>query len=120
MTNRFVPCVLLLCAVFTVPLATARAPAADTGRLLRLGAHLANECATCHGSTGGSAPSQSGTIPPLAGRPAADVRTALHDFRDGRRTNAIMASVAQSLNDEQIEALAAYFASLPAADASPD
>jgi cytochrome c553 len=34
-------------------------------------------------------------------------------FQDGLRDNAAMISVAKSLNEEQLLALAAYFASLP-------
>jgi cytochrome c553 len=34
-------------------------------------------------------------------------------YRDGARANPVMVSVAGSLNDEQIKALATYFGSLP-------
>ncbi|NJO22137.1 MAG: hypothetical protein HC868_03340 [Sphingomonadales bacterium] len=34
-------------------------------------------------------------------------------YRDGARTNPVMVSVARSLTDEQFEALAAFFASVP-------
>ena len=44
-------------------------------------------------------------------------------YQAGKRTNPVMVSVANSLNEEQLNALAAYFASLPkpkvAADRKP-
>ena len=34
-------------------------------------------------------------------------------YKDGARTNPVMVSVAGSLNDQQVKALATYFGSLP-------
>lgn len=76
-----------------------------------LGRHLANECAACHVQ----APVQPGagpSIPPLAGKPAAEFIAIMQDFKSGKRTNTTMVSVAQSLSDTEIAALAAYFAIL--------
>ncbi len=56
---------------------------------------------------------QRAAIPALAGRPATEIKGLLGDFRAGRKTNPVMVSVAKSLDDEQMTALAAYFASLP-------
>jgi cytochrome c553 len=81
-------------------------------RQLALGRHLAQECASCHGA-GRSA------IPPLAGRDAESLVQALEAYRRGERTNPAMVSVAQSLDDQQIRALALYFASLAGAPESP-
>ena len=41
-------------------------------------------------------------------------------FRDGRRLNETMRSVSASLTDEEIEALAAYFATLGARSTEQD
>lgn len=95
--------------------------AAD-GAQLRYGRHLASECTSCHaaggkGSDGGKV--SDGAIPALAGRPAAEIGALLADYREGRKTNPVMVSVAQSLDPEQTAAVAAYFASLPALPASP-
>lgn len=49
----------------------------------------------------------------IAGRPASQINELLHAFQEGRRTNPVMVSVARSLDERQIAALAAYFASLP-------
>jgi cytochrome c553 len=82
-------------------------------RQLALGRHLAQECASCHGAGSSSA------IPPLAGRDAVSLVQALEAYRRGERTNPAMVSVAQSLDDQQIRALALYFASLAGTPESP-
>jgi len=64
-------------------------------------------CAGCHMADGVS------TIPDnpiLAGQHASYIVQALHGYRDGTRTNAIMAGMTMSLTDADIEALAHYFA----------
>ena len=64
-------------------------------------------CAGCHGDKGqGVAPN-----PSLAGKPDADLVNALKDFRSGR-VNSVMHGLAASLSDQDIENLAAYYASL--------
>ena len=80
----------------------------------RTAAHLAAECTSCHRSDAGA-----GAIPSLAGRKEAEIITLLQDFRYGRKTNPVMVSVANSLNEKETEALAAYFASLPASASAP-
>ena len=84
--------------------------AAETDSLLPYGRHLAQECPACHGADAGQG-KESG-IPGLAGRPVAELTDLLHAFREGRRTNPVMVSVAKSLDEQQIAALAAFFASL--------
>jgi cytochrome c553 len=76
---------------------------------LAYGEYLASECVICHRATVGQ-----GAIPAIAGLPAPYFVNALRDYRAGRRLNPIMQNVARSLDDEQIAALAAYFASLKA------
>ena len=64
-------------------------------------------CAGCHGDKGqGIAPN-----PALAGKPDADLVKALKDFKTGK-TNSVMHGLAASLSDQDIENLAAYYASL--------
>ena len=69
------------------------------------GAYLGGECATCHQQSG----SGSG-IPPIAGLPADYTVQALVEYRLGIRTNEVMQLMAKRLADEEIAALAAYFA----------
>jgi cytochrome c len=72
---------------------------------LAYGEYLSSECVACHGAS-----VDGGAIPAIAGLSAEDFVAALHAFRSGRRANPVMQNVARSLDDEQIEALAAYFA----------
>ncbi len=83
-------------------------PAVDYGK------HLANECTSCHRLDG-----PPGAIPSITGRPKAEFIDLLMSYREERRTNPVMVSVAQSLDEEQMAALAAYFGSLPGSDAAP-
>jgi cytochrome c553 len=50
--------------------------------------------------------------PALAGKSEAQLIQALKDFKSGKRDNAIMKGMASSLSDQDIENLAAYYASL--------
>ena len=71
------------------------------------GEYLASECVTCH-----RASVKDGAIPAIVGLPTPYFVSALRDYRTGRRSNPVMQNVARSLDDAQIDALAAYFASL--------
>jgi len=82
--------------------------AEDQEALRRYGRHLAQECTACHRDGGAQS-----AIPSLAGRPEAEIVALLEDYRAGRKTNPVMVSVAQSLDEEQTAALAAHFAALP-------
>ena len=82
--------------------------AADDSAALALGRHLADECSSCHRQDSASA-----AIPAITGRPAKEIARLLEDYRAGRRTNPAMVSVAQSIDDAGIAALAGYLATLP-------
>jgi cytochrome c len=69
------------------------------------GAYLAQECLTCHQRSGSDA-----GIPAITGWPEADFVVAMHAYRRGLRPNAVMQMVAGRLGDEEIAALAAWFA----------
>lgn len=68
------------------------------------GEYLAQECASCHFAEG------AGNVPPIAGIAPGYFREAMAEYTGGIRDNAAMASVARSLDDEQLAALAAWFA----------
>lgn len=72
------------------------------------GKHLSAECTACHRLDGADV-----GIPSIVGRPAGELVAALKAYKEGQRTNPAMASVAQSLDEAQMEALAAYLGSLP-------
>lgn len=74
------------------------------------GKSKASVCEVCHGLDGrGTAPN----FPALAGQHQEYLEQALHEFKDGKRTNAIMNAMAMPLTDQDIDNLAAYFAGLP-------
>jgi cytochrome subunit of sulfide dehydrogenase len=91
-----------LAAAAPAALAQAAAPAID----MRAAAYLAANCANCHGTSGRS----TGAMPALAGVPAANIERAMRDFRDGKRSATLMHQLAKGYTDEQIAAMAAYFA----------
>jgi cytochrome c553 len=67
-------------------------------------------CAACHGADGNS---QNPQYPILAGQQEDYLRKALHDYKSGARSNAIMAGMAATLSPTDVENVAAWFASQP-------
>ena len=68
----------------------------------------ATSCVACHGPNGeGVAPN-----PPLKGKTEAQLVQAMKDYKSGKRDHALMKGLASALNDQDIENLAAYYASL--------
>ncbi len=65
-------------------------------------------CAGCHGADGNS---KVPTFPVLAGQHADYLVKALEDYKSGKRKNPIMQGQAAALGEEEMENLAAYFAS---------
>ncbi len=80
---------------------------ADTAKLVRYGEHLSQECTTCHRRDG-----VDNGIPSILGMKSEDFEETLKYYKTGARDNPAMVSVAQSLDDDQIKALGAYFATL--------
>lgn len=74
-------------------------------------AKAAQVCAACHGADGAKtiAPDQ----PILAGQYADYLARALTDYKRGKRNNPIMKGFAGTLSKQDIEDLAAWFASQP-------
>lgn len=81
---------------------------ANEQRLLAYGKHLSGECSSCHRIDG-----IDNGIPSITGWATEDFVTTLDFYRNGLRPNPAMVSVAKSLDDEQVKALAAYYGSLP-------
>ena len=79
--------------------------AADIGA----GKEKAATCVACHGADGISS---NPMWPNLAGQHAQYMVLQLKAFKDGSRKNSMMNAMAQSLSDEDMENLAAYFESL--------
>lgn len=81
--------------------------AADDAKLRAYGEHLARECTTCHRIDG-----TDNGIPSIVGWDADQFTATLRFYQQALRDNAAMVSVARSLDDEQLRALAVYFASI--------
>ena len=71
------------------------------------GKHLASECTSCHKSDG-----QDRGIPSITGWDKLTFIETMRYYQTGARPNPAMQSVAQSLDEKQIEALATYLGSL--------
>ncbi len=71
------------------------------------GEYLAGECTTCHRIDG-----VDNGIPAIVGWDIETFKETLGYYKTGERDNPAMVSVVKSLDDEQIHALATYFASL--------
>ena len=95
---------LIFMVVLAVPLAAYSRGNADNGK-----SKAAQVCAACHGADGNkpSAPDQ----PILAGQHYDYLVRALTDYKIGRRNNPIMKGFAAQLSKQDIEDLAAWFAS---------
>ncbi len=72
------------------------------------GRHLASECTSCHRIDG-----IDNGIPSITGWDVGEFVTTMGFYREGSRENAAMRSVAQSLDETQVDALAVYFNTLP-------
>jgi cytochrome c553 len=89
------------CFLVLLALATAAHSDPDAGR------KKAAPCVTCHGPDGNSA---SGEYPILAGQTARYIYLQLKDFKEGRRSNGLMASFIAKLSRDDMLDLADYFA----------
>jgi cytochrome subunit of sulfide dehydrogenase len=68
---------------------------------------LASACAICHGTDGRG---DAQALPPLAGMPREQIASQMRAFRDGQRPATVMHQIAKGYTDEQIDALANWFA----------
>lgn len=69
------------------------------------GAYLSSECSTCHQRDGSDA-----GIPSITNWPVEDFVVAMHAYKRKLRPHPVMQMMAGRLSDEEIAALAAYFA----------
>ena len=83
--------------------------AADTVELNRLAAR----CAVCHSATAQA------TSPLLEGQPEAYFIAQMGAFRERRRTNPPMVAFANELNEQDVSALASYYAAREPAQVDP-
>lgn len=97
----------LLVAALAAP---AAASDAEAGRA------KAQACAVCHGALGISTTPDA---PHLAGQPALYLAAQLRAYRSGARKHEVMAVMAKPLSDEDINKLAAWFASIRVSASAP-
>jgi cytochrome c553 len=93
-------------ALVVAVLAGLPAIAAAQGSSPTLGRDLAAGCAHCHGTNGMSA----GVTEPLAGRPQDQIVSTFKHFREGTKPATIMHQISKGYTDEQLAAIAAFFA----------
>ena len=95
--------------LFTIALlCMVTATSAWAGGNAEAGRDKSQPCQACHGENGESTAS---IYPKLAGQYEDYLVKALTDYRDGNRSNAIMAPFAAALSDQDIEDLAAWYSS---------
>ena len=90
---------------------TAAAPAKPTGPLAgnpKVGKAKAAVCGACHGMDGNSTDAQ---YPKLAGQNEEYIVRQLHNFKSGKRQNAIMLGMASQLSGQDMANIGAYFMS---------
>ena len=104
MDRRLLAMTVLLAALG----ASAGAEAAD---LAAGKAKAAEVCQACHGIDGNS---PTADFPKIGGQYPDYLAKALRDYKSGLRKNPIMAGFAQPLSSQDIDNLAAYYASQPA------
>ena len=73
------------------------------------GRALAKQCSVCHGRDGISKDPEA---PNLAGQQAYYLEKSMKDYKIGARQDRRMSIIAQGLSDEQIKALAEWYASI--------
>jgi cytochrome c553 len=66
-------------------------------------------CQACHGADGNGIDPM---YPKLSGQYASYLEQALRDYKSGERSNPIMAGFSATLSEQDIEDLAAYYASM--------
>jgi cytochrome c553 len=91
----------LVAATFVLTVASAAGAAPD----VELGRHLSGQCMPCH-----RAATDRTTIPNIFGLPEAHFALTMKAYREKQLPNPAMQTISARLTDEEIEALAAYFA----------
>lgn len=93
--------------ILTILMASVSSLAHAAGGDYRRGLEKSQVCQSCHGRTGNE--SLQPSYPRLAGQHEDYLVNALRSYRDGSRQNAVMASFAGNLGDQDIADLAAWY-----------
>src|SRR5258707_9928564 len=97
--------VRLIAAALVAALCMVATPPPGAAADIELGRYLASECMTCH-----RAATAASTIPNIFGRGEQELSQVIRAYRDRQLPNPVMQTIAGRLKDDEIEALAAYFA----------
>jgi len=84
------------------------AATAEAAGNVEAGKAKAAACVGCHGANGQGVPPN----PALKGKTEDELVEAMKDYKSGKRNNAVMKAFAAQLNDQDVQNLAAYYASL--------
>ena len=98
-------------AMLAVTAHGSRQPTADTTAASSHVRSLAASCGACHGTDGRAV--QGEAMVTLAGYPKEALIAQMQAFRDGSRPSTVMRQIAKGYTDQQIDALATYFADVP-------
>ncbi|WER45850.1 cytochrome C [Cupriavidus sp. WKF15] len=97
-------------AVLALPIACGTASAADNDASALRARNHAAACTSCHGPHG--RPPAGSPIPALAGRPQSELVSQMQAFKAGTRPATVMHQIANGYSDDQIAAIAAWFAAI--------
>ena len=103
--TRATSCLVAAAATFVLLPFALRTAAAAGDRAL--GEYLSSECVTCHQLSG-----RYQGIPPIVGWPEPSFVEIMNEYRDKRRSNPVMQTIAGKFSNEEVAALAAYFGSV--------
>src|SRR4029079_18916113 len=98
-------CLVAAAAMFILLPSALRTAAAAGDRAL--GEYLSSECVTCHQISG-----RYQGIPPIVGWPEPSFIEIMNEYRDKRRSNPVMQTIAGKFSSDEVAALAAYFGSV--------
>ena len=95
--------------LFALMFALGLTSAAQASDQIAYGEYLSSQCVTCHQASGADK-----GIPSITGWETEAFVAVMHSYKTKERENKVMINVTTVLSDEEISALAAYFATLKA------
>ncbi len=97
-------------AALALPIACGTASAADTDASALRARNHAAACTNCHGPLG--RPPAGSPIPALTGRSQSEIVSQMQAFKAGKRPATVMHQIAKGYSDDQITAIAGWFAAV--------
>jgi len=97
--KKIICCILIAGSTLTIPMPSVAAPSGEA---------IGFTCAGCHGTDGVS----QGIVPSIKGEDEKSLRSELMEFKSGEEQGTIMNRIVKGYTDEEIAAVAKYFANL--------